>query len=101
MPADKQRRRNSYGYLQDKAREAAELFTQNPKGVRVDLRLYVYAREHANNVIVRNAGGTEQVEIRIDRPMEAPVALAAIWEEAVKQAKRHAAAAEKAARGSG
>ena len=67
-PADKQRRRNSYGYLQDKAREAAELFTENPKGIRVDLRLYVYAREHANQVVVRSATGTDHVEIRIDRP---------------------------------
>ena len=91
MPADKQRRRNSYGYLQDKAREASELFTQNAKGIRVDLRLYVYPREHANQVVVRSASGTNHVEIRIDRPMEAPVALAAIWEEAVKLAKRNAA----------
>jgi len=88
MTTPETRRRNSYGYLQDSARDAANHFTHTAKGVRVDLRLYVYPRDHGNSVIVRDESGTEQAHIRIDKPTEAVVALAAIWEEASKLAQR-------------
>jgi hypothetical protein len=74
----------------DSAREAVEHFTNTPKGVRIDLRFYVYPRDRGNSVIVRDASGGEQTHIRIDKPTEAVVALTAIWEETAKLAQRKA-----------
>ena len=52
-----------------------------------------HCRVHGNSLIVRDAKGTEQTHIRIDKPTEAVVALTAIWEEAAKIAQRKVDAA--------